>query len=295
MPALTINAVGFCPHYSDPGDWAFDYALRLSRLHQIQLNVLQFLKDPYDPADNLADLLNDQERAQLATVRERELRHYYDSRAGDYLEVGFRLCEHTEWLELHRCLVAREFQVLVLGYVHEGGNFWPPPDRGICRGLHLPGRPGGPRTAEPVPAEQPGAPDRGQTGARLRSLGAPRAVANLTLECTLHLEDNSTYLPRRKRASATPAARRRCSSWKRKLSSAVSYSTVLCDGVFTVNRNCMITSFNKAAERITVSHSREPLADTVLRFSVPICATGNAPEGNPQDRSSRCRMPGSTS
>ena len=25
----------------------------------------------------------------------------------------------------------------------------------------------------------------------------------------------------------------------------------LCDGVFTVDRNCVITSFNKAAERIT--------------------------------------------
>lgn len=123
MPTLTINAVGFCPHYSDPGDWAFDYALRLSRLHAIQLNVLHFLKDPYDPADNLADLLSDVERAQFAAVRERELRHYYDSRAGDYLEVGFRLCEQTEWLELHRCLVAREFQVLVLGYLHEGVTF----------------------------------------------------------------------------------------------------------------------------------------------------------------------------
>jgi hypothetical protein len=123
MSALTINAVGFCPHYSDPGDWAFDYALRLSRLNHIKLNVLHFLKDPYDPQDNLVDLLTDDERAQLAIVREKELREYYDSRAGDYLDVGFRLCEHTEWLELHRCLVAREFQVLVLGNIHEGATF----------------------------------------------------------------------------------------------------------------------------------------------------------------------------
>jgi hypothetical protein len=123
MPTVTINAVGFCPHYSDPGDWAFDYALRLSRLHQINLNVLHFLYDPYDPQDNLADLLSDADRTRLAIQREKELRLYYDRRAGDYLNVGFRLCEHAEWLELHRCLVGREFQVLVLGHIHEGATF----------------------------------------------------------------------------------------------------------------------------------------------------------------------------
>lgn len=123
MPVSTINAIGFCAHYSDQGDWAFDYALRLARLHRVNLNVLHFLKDPYDPQDNLADLFSDEERAQLAFERERELRRYYDSRANDYLQVGFRLCEHTEWLELHRCLVARNFQVLVLGYLRPGARF----------------------------------------------------------------------------------------------------------------------------------------------------------------------------
>jgi hypothetical protein len=123
MPTISLNAVGFCPHYSDQGDWAFDYALRLSRMHQIKLNVLHFMKDPYDPEDDLVDLLSDKERAEIAVKREKELRLYYDSRAGDYLNVGFRLCEHTEWLELHRCLVAREFQVLVLGHIHEGVSF----------------------------------------------------------------------------------------------------------------------------------------------------------------------------
>ena len=47
---------------------------------------------------------------------------YYDERAGDYLEVGFRLCEDNEWLELHRCLVDREYQILVLGYA--GQDAW---------------------------------------------------------------------------------------------------------------------------------------------------------------------------
>ena len=118
MAMPTLNAVGFCAHYSDQGDWAFDYALRLSQLHQIQLNVFHFLSDPYDPNDTLAELLSDADRAKLAIEREKELRLYYDKRAGDYVDVGFRLCEDAEWTELHRCLVVREFQVLVLGYTH---------------------------------------------------------------------------------------------------------------------------------------------------------------------------------
>lgn len=123
MAIPRLNAVGFCAHYSAAGDWAFDYALRLARLHQVNLNVFHFLNDPYDPNDDLADSLSPAERAKLAIEREKELRLYYDSRAGDYLDVGFRLCERTEWAELHRCLIVREFQVLVLGYTHPGATF----------------------------------------------------------------------------------------------------------------------------------------------------------------------------
>ncbi len=123
MAVPTLNAVGFCAHYSDQGDWAFDFALRLSRTHNLKLNVFHFLSDPYDPEDNLADLLSNADRAKLAVEREKELRLYYDQRAGDYLDVGFRLCEHAEWVELHRCLVVREFQVLVLGYIRKDVSF----------------------------------------------------------------------------------------------------------------------------------------------------------------------------
>jgi hypothetical protein len=87
------------------------------------LNVFHFLEDPYDPTDIEARILSRTERAKLAIERERELRLYYDKRAGDYLDVGFRLCEDNEWTELHRCLVIREFQVLVLGYPHAGVTF----------------------------------------------------------------------------------------------------------------------------------------------------------------------------
>jgi hypothetical protein len=123
MAIPTLNAVGFCAHYSKQGDWAFDFALRVSQLHELKLNVFHFLSDPYNPDDDPAVRLSNEDRAKLAIEREKELRLYYDQRAGDYLDVGFRLCERAEWVELHRCLVVREFQVLVLGYVHKGVPF----------------------------------------------------------------------------------------------------------------------------------------------------------------------------
>lgn len=123
MAIPTLNAVGFCAHYSKQGDWAFDFALQLSRQHSIQLNVFHFLSDPYNHSKTAAEKSDKQARSRLAIEREKELRMYYDKRAGDYLEVGFRLCEDTEWVELHRCLVIREFQVLVLGYVGSSATF----------------------------------------------------------------------------------------------------------------------------------------------------------------------------
>jgi hypothetical protein len=123
MTIPTLNAVGFCAHYSEQGDWAFDYALRLSRRHGIRLNVFHFLADPYDPASAAPGGLSEDRRERLIVERERELRMYYDDRAGDYLEVGFRLCENNEWTELHRCLLIREFQILVLGYAGQNATF----------------------------------------------------------------------------------------------------------------------------------------------------------------------------
>jgi len=114
MTTQGLYAVGFCAHYSQQGDWAFEYALRLSEAHSLQLNVFHFLSDPYDPTDDTGANLSAEEREKTAIDRERELRLYYDKRAGDYLNVGFRFCEDNEWTELHRCLLVREFQVLVL-------------------------------------------------------------------------------------------------------------------------------------------------------------------------------------
>jgi len=119
----TFNAVGFSAHYSKQGDWAFDYALKVSQLHNVQLNVFHFLKDPYNPNQSWPKHLSHAELEKLAIAEEKKLRLYYDQRAGEYLNVGFRLCHDDSWSELHRCLMIREFQLLILGYTEYGARF----------------------------------------------------------------------------------------------------------------------------------------------------------------------------
>jgi len=123
MAIPTFNAVGFSAHYSKQGDWAFDFALQLSKRFQVQLNVFHFLKDPYDPKDTWPENLTHSELEKLAIAEEKKLRLYYDQRAGEYLYVGFRVCYDDSWTELHRCLMIREFQLLVLGHPREGAIF----------------------------------------------------------------------------------------------------------------------------------------------------------------------------
>jgi len=123
MTIPRLDAVGFCAHYTKQGDWAFDYALQLSQKKSLQLNVFQFLCDPYGLDDKGPEGLSKEELDKLVIDRERELRMYYDQRAGDYLDVGFRLCYDNSWKELHRCLMIREFQLLVLGYLEMDSIF----------------------------------------------------------------------------------------------------------------------------------------------------------------------------
>ncbi len=123
MTMTSLNAVGFCAHYSPQGDWAFNFALGLARRLTLPLNVFHFLSDPYVPEDHTSEGLNSKELERLIIEREKKMRLYYDIKAGDYLDVGFRLCEDREWVELHRCLMKREFQILVLGYTSHDATF----------------------------------------------------------------------------------------------------------------------------------------------------------------------------
>jgi len=135
---ISLEAVGFCAHYSEQGDWAFQYALGLAQQLSLSLNVFHFLSDPYVSNDQSAVSLTDEERNRLIIEREKKMRLYYDSRAGDYLNVGFRLCEDTEWIELHKCLMKKEFQVLVLGYTSHEAQFAGKPIQDFCNAFVSP-------------------------------------------------------------------------------------------------------------------------------------------------------------
>jgi hypothetical protein len=123
MTTLSIESVGLCAHFSPPGEWAFDVALALARRRWAQLNVFHFLVDPFDPSDHCGAGLTGESRARLIVEREKELRFHYEDRLGDWIKIGFRLCEEKEWTELHRCLLSREFQVLVLPWPATGATF----------------------------------------------------------------------------------------------------------------------------------------------------------------------------
>lgn len=122
MTTLSIRSVGLCAHYSPVGDRALRYALSLAESHGHQLNVFAFLQDPYVPPDDRPPI-EDSERERLLIRADFELRSYYEDRLREYLDVGFKVCEGREELELRRCLKGGEYQVLVVPYLERGGTF----------------------------------------------------------------------------------------------------------------------------------------------------------------------------
>ncbi|MFH0822128.1 MAG: universal stress protein [Pseudomonadota bacterium] len=123
-----MNGVGLCAVFSRQGDWAFDYALKLARHHKTKLNVFHFLESPYMLRRDVVFVDADKtETAQvtpeLISKRDREMREMYDPRLGDYVEVGFRLCEGNDEFELRKCFKKGEYEVLVIGYNSKGVGF----------------------------------------------------------------------------------------------------------------------------------------------------------------------------
>lgn len=123
MTTPGIDSIGYCVNYTEQGDWAFELALGISRRYRLQLNIFHFLSDPYDRYATTSPNLSKEHRTKLSIDLERQMRLYYEDRLGDYLDVGFRLCEDNEWTELHRCLSKREFQLLVLAMPDMGATF----------------------------------------------------------------------------------------------------------------------------------------------------------------------------
>ena len=123
MTTLTINSVGLCAHFSKKGDWAFDFAFALTRRYNCQLNIFYFLRSPYEKyTEPPGDGRRVDDRVMVAT--DRKLREYYDKCLGEYVDVGFKVCEETRHAkELHTCLMQREFDLLIIPYLERDITF----------------------------------------------------------------------------------------------------------------------------------------------------------------------------
>ena len=123
-----MNGIGLAAFFSQQGDWAFDYALKLAREYKTRLNVFQFLQSPYALRRDVVFV--DAEKTKTAPVtdeliaeKDKELRMTYDDRLGDYVDVGFRLCEGSDSWELKKCFKRGDYEVLVIGYQQKGADF----------------------------------------------------------------------------------------------------------------------------------------------------------------------------
>jgi hypothetical protein len=72
----------------------------------------------------------DAEKTQTAPVtpdliakKDKELRETFDERLGDYVDVGFRLCEGNDEFELRKCFRKGDYEILVIGYHGNGAAF----------------------------------------------------------------------------------------------------------------------------------------------------------------------------
>ena len=123
-----MKGIGLCAIFSRQGDWAFDYALTLARKHKTKLNVFHFLESPYAVRRDVVFVDAKKEKTAVVTPaiiaeKDKELRLKYDERLGDYVDVGFRLCEGSDEWELKKCFKRGDYEVLVIGYQARGADF----------------------------------------------------------------------------------------------------------------------------------------------------------------------------
>lgn len=139
MTKAAFRGVGLCARMSSQGDWAFDYALDLALENDVRLDIFFFPEGTEEGQSRgrrgeLAHL-TDEEKIQ----REKEVRLYYDEMLGDFVNVGFRLCEGDEEPELRRCLlIRREYDVLVLPFEQSGMRFGSKPIERFAESMPCP-------------------------------------------------------------------------------------------------------------------------------------------------------------
>ena len=119
MTTIALKDVGFCAHFSRQGDWAFEFALSLAKRLEHRLNIFYFPRLEWPSSGGPANELSEDEVVAL----DRRVREYYDDKLGDFVEVGFRVCEDLVSTELRRCLFRQEYQAMVLGYLEHGAPF----------------------------------------------------------------------------------------------------------------------------------------------------------------------------
>jgi hypothetical protein len=125
MTVKRLNGIGYCARTGRVGDWAFHFALTLARRHGVRLNIFFFPTPPCNAHPSRGRRGQDAAMSEKEEIDlERSIRLYYDDRLGDYVNVGFRLCEGDEDPELRRCLLVRQdYDILVLAYEHYGCTF----------------------------------------------------------------------------------------------------------------------------------------------------------------------------
>jgi len=123
MTTIAMDSIGLCAHFSAKGDWAFDFAFSLSRNNKCQLNIFYFLRSPYEKyVEPPGKGRKVDENVLVAT--DRKLREYYDKCLGEYVDVGFKVCEESRHAkELRTCLMNREYQLLVIPHLEKGITF----------------------------------------------------------------------------------------------------------------------------------------------------------------------------
>ena len=135
-----LNGVGYCARLDKVGDWAFYVALSLGRRHDVVLDVFFFPEpcgEAHPPHGRRGELLDLSDEAKVEL--EKRVRLYYEDRLGDFVEVGFRLCEGDEEPELRRCLIIRrDYDVLVLPYPSHAYRFGGRPIEDFAQAMPCP-------------------------------------------------------------------------------------------------------------------------------------------------------------
>jgi hypothetical protein len=140
MTVQDLKGVGYCARLDTVGDWAFHVALSLARRHDVVLDIFFFPEpcgEAHLPHGRRGELLNLSDEAKVEL--EKKTRFYYEGRLGDFIKVGFRLCEGDEEPELRRCLIMRrDYDLLVLPYPSRGHQFGGRPIEDFAQAMPCP-------------------------------------------------------------------------------------------------------------------------------------------------------------